>query len=366
MAPSKTSQVAAHFLQFRIQYSSIALLYYDYALTFPSEVRFMWGQKFRFSTVLYVFCRYAMIANVLYVLAVTGKFHSASRASVNHQLAVSCDAVYIFDGVLSVLGRAAVIATLTGRTYAVFGCSRLVLILLGTLGLACIVLDVMHVPGLRCVGSSTNRLSPSERCLSQIRCTNRLSWSLLALASDLLSILMRVFELLAAVLTTVRSLLEFRIGRTWKFERGSFIIVIFNQGVIYIIFSTAFSVAAALLQFRAPSGSLFERLLNSLSLPLSCLLTARFLLQLREWQGKGSVVSARNNHDEIYTQQAETLSAFRAIEAFDVAVMDDFGDGNGPYTSHVHSSWGSTDSGTDMTRIDNGVMEMEHRLTVDE
>ncbi|KAL5496099.1 hypothetical protein ACEPAH_3016 [Sanghuangporus vaninii] len=176
---------------------------------------------------------------------------------------------------------------------------------------------------------------------------------------------MRVFELLAAVLTTVRSLLEFRIGRTWKFERGSFIIVIFNQGVIYIIFSTAFSVAAALLQFRAPSGSLFERLLNSLSLPLSCLLTARFLLQLREWQGKGSVVSARNNHDELYTQQAETLSAFRAIEAFDVAVMDDFGDGNGPYASPVHSGWGSADIGSSMTRIDNGVMEMEHRLTVD-
>ncbi|KAL5496100.1 hypothetical protein ACEPAH_3017 [Sanghuangporus vaninii] len=154
MAPSQTSQAAAHFLQFRIQYSSIALLYYDYALTLPSEVRFMWGQKFRFSTVLYVFCRYAMIANVLYVLAVTGKFHSASR----------CHSIEI----LFVLGRAAVIATLTGRTYAVFGCNRLVLVLLGALGLTCIVLDVMHVPGLRCVGSSTNRLYVNAVCYNNI------------------------------------------------------------------------------------------------------------------------------------------------------------------------------------------------------
>ncbi|OCB90928.1 hypothetical protein A7U60_g1838 [Sanghuangporus baumii] len=219
---------------------------------------------------------------------------------------------------------------------------------------------------------------------------------------------MRVFELLAAVLTTVRSLLEFRIGRTWKFERGSFIIVIFNQGLLssisivdkhldgkllllarrchlynlldsFLRRSCLIAVSRPFWIFVRASPELTEStvrhyhhlLLWRLEMDyfnnrLSCLLTARFLLQLREWQGKGSVVSARNNHDELYTQQAETLSEFRAIGAFDVVVMDDFGDGNGPYASPVHSGWGSADSGASMTRIDNGVMEMEHRLTVDE
>ncbi|KAF8981993.1 hypothetical protein BDQ17DRAFT_1193397, partial [Cyathus striatus] len=61
------------FAHFCIQYSSITLLYYDYFLTFSKEVRYIWKAKFRLSTILYVFCRYAMVANVIYVLAISGK-----------------------------------------------------------------------------------------------------------------------------------------------------------------------------------------------------------------------------------------------------------------------------------------------------
>ncbi|KAL5525444.1 hypothetical protein ACEPAF_9314 [Sanghuangporus sanghuang] len=135
------SKAAAHFLQFRIQYSSIAFLYYDYALTFPAEVKYIWRRKLKTSTLLYICCRYALAANVLYVLAQMGKLGS-------------CDAWYKIIGVISVLGRAAVIAALTGRTYAVYSCNRVILALLAALGITCIVLDFMHVPGLRCKGSS--------------------------------------------------------------------------------------------------------------------------------------------------------------------------------------------------------------------
>ncbi|KAL5520177.1 hypothetical protein ACEPAG_9390 [Sanghuangporus baumii] len=130
------SKAAAHFLQFRIQYSSIAFLYYDYALTFPAEVKYMWKRKWKISTLLYICCRYALAANVLYVLAQMGKLGAR------------------IIGVISVLGRAAVIVALTGRTYAVYSCNRVILALLAALGITCVVLDVMHVPGLRCKGSS--------------------------------------------------------------------------------------------------------------------------------------------------------------------------------------------------------------------
>ncbi|KAG7444421.1 uncharacterized protein BT62DRAFT_241895 [Guyanagaster necrorhizus] len=89
MSPTYTADAATHFLQFRIQYSSIgnvcphtgnsltpiflALLYYDYIPTFPMEVKYMWGSKFRLSTILYICCRYALIANVLYLLAIAEK-----------------------------------------------------------------------------------------------------------------------------------------------------------------------------------------------------------------------------------------------------------------------------------------------------
>ncbi len=37
------------------------------------EVKYMWGSKFKLSTVLYICCRYALVANVLYLLAIAKK-----------------------------------------------------------------------------------------------------------------------------------------------------------------------------------------------------------------------------------------------------------------------------------------------------
>ncbi|THH29049.1 hypothetical protein EUX98_g5149 [Antrodiella citrinella] len=51
------------------------------------EVKYIWKDKFRLSTVLYIFCRYALVANVLYILAISGKLtdkydrSSSSKAS---------------------------------------------------------------------------------------------------------------------------------------------------------------------------------------------------------------------------------------------------------------------------------------------
>lgn len=59
-----------------------ALLYYDYALTFPDEIKYIWKDKFRLSTVLYICCRYAMVANVLYLLAISGKLTSEVRCFI--------------------------------------------------------------------------------------------------------------------------------------------------------------------------------------------------------------------------------------------------------------------------------------------
>lgn len=60
-------------------------------------VKYIWGKKFRLTTLAYILCRYSLIANVMYVLAQM------------HKLGDTCDAWYKFDGVISVLGRAALI-----------------------------------------------------------------------------------------------------------------------------------------------------------------------------------------------------------------------------------------------------------------
>ncbi|PBK86648.1 hypothetical protein ARMGADRAFT_940293, partial [Armillaria gallica] len=275
------------FLQFRIQYSSIALLYYDYALTFPMEVKYMWGSKFKLSTVLYICCRYALIANVLYLLAIAKKLGARVLPFF-----VACDMWYKIIGALSVIGRAAVIVTFTGHTYAIFARSKIILIYLVAIGLACIILDIMHVPGLRCVV-----FSPADL---------------------LLSVLMVVFEYSSAILRTIRIIQAFRVNGPWKAQRRGFIYLIFEQGQLYhndkpsVV--SLFTTAAVILN----SVGFFQRLLNALTLPLSSLLTARYLLRLRAWEDQHSIVVSGNRG--IATQQTHTME-FRAL-----SVIDEFGE----------------------------------------
>ncbi|TCD61729.1 hypothetical protein EIP91_007996, partial [Steccherinum ochraceum] len=263
------SKAATHYLQYDIQWSSLALLYYDYALTFPMEVQYLWRDKFRLSTILYVFCRYALVANVLYLLAISDKLTDEVRdrllsTSMLILKSHSCNSWYKFLGALSVLGRAAVIITFTGRVYAVWSQNQYILAYLSILGLACIALDITHVPGLRCVGSSSIPIgTPLQRY-----------------ANHLLSILMATFEFSAVVLTAVRCVQSFRAGSaTWGSERGGLLYVIFEQGVLIM---SAFTIATVVLIYRGSSG-FWQRLLNALTLPLSGLLTARFLLHVRRW-----------------------------------------------------------------------------------
>ena len=106
---------------------------------------------------LYIMCRYALLANVLYLLAIAHMLGGPS----------SCDVVYKVIGVVSVLGRAAVFCepsqftsapqipslnipssvTFLARVYVVWAKNKLILGFLGTLALTCFVLDVVrHAP----------------------------------------------------------------------------------------------------------------------------------------------------------------------------------------------------------------------------
>ena len=59
---------------------SAALLYYDYILTFRSEFHYIWrGGILKMSTLLYALSRYAMVANVLYLLAFSNRLGDAAR-----------------------------------------------------------------------------------------------------------------------------------------------------------------------------------------------------------------------------------------------------------------------------------------------
>ena len=123
-------------------------------MTFREEVKFIWrGNKRSLLVALYILCRYALLANVLYLLAISGKFGGSS----------SCDAAYKIIGVVSVLGRAAVICehvkssvqrclkflhravTFLARVYVVCARNKLILCGLGTIAVTIVVLDAVSL-----------------------------------------------------------------------------------------------------------------------------------------------------------------------------------------------------------------------------
>ncbi|KAM6495285.1 hypothetical protein JOM56_009908 [Amanita muscaria] len=125
-----------------------ALLFYDYTLTFPDEMKYIWGSKLSLSTFLYIGCRYALVANVIYMLAYLNIIHD--RVSLGWLLV--CDIGYKICGVLGIIGRASVLSVWGLRTYALYNGSKVILVWFVSLGLACLISDVVHAAGNRCNG----------------------------------------------------------------------------------------------------------------------------------------------------------------------------------------------------------------------
>ncbi|KAJ3876792.1 hypothetical protein F5051DRAFT_410420, partial [Lentinula edodes] len=242
------NMAGTNYLEFEMQYASIALIWYDWVLMFPMEVKYIWGSRIRVSTIVYILCHYALLANVLYLLA------------ISRMLDQSCNTWYKIIGALSVLGRAAIIFSFTARAYAVWGRKRMIFVYLASVGIICVGLDIAHVPGLQCEGPSS-----------------------IPIATDLLSILTVVFEFSSAVLISVRCIQTFQDRRRSSNNESikGFWILTFQQGIFYFSFMSVFTTTSVILNFRAPAG-FYQRLLNALTLPLSGLLTSRFILHLRK------------------------------------------------------------------------------------
>ncbi|KAF8229909.1 hypothetical protein L208DRAFT_1363512 [Tricholoma matsutake] len=290
-------------LQFYIQWASIALLYYDHALTFGMEVKYVWNARFRMSTFLYICCRYALVANIIYLLTISTKLGIRIFSS-------SCEAGYMISGSLSVLGRAAVIIIWTARTYAVFGRNRVILAFFAAIGLTCIILDVWHVPVLRCTG---NAPYPVYR---------------------LLGILMVVFEACSVILNTFRTIQTLRIGGPWKSQKQGLIYLLLEHGAYLanIRFSVVmgFTIAALVLNFVS-SGGFFQRLLNAFTLPISGMITARFLLHLRMWEANNSLIASINPSRPIPLEFAAN-----STERGTRSLVDEFGEDPVQHAQQMH------------------------------
>jgi hypothetical protein len=71
---------------------TMALLWYDYTLTWTHEVQYFWTKRFTLSTALYIPGRYGMVTNVLYTLALADKLPTmrVNFASLGMRLFLPC------------------------------------------------------------------------------------------------------------------------------------------------------------------------------------------------------------------------------------------------------------------------------------
>ncbi|KAF9457145.1 hypothetical protein BDZ94DRAFT_1241003 [Collybia nuda] len=223
---------STNFTQLNIQYASIvnpraftlvvALIYYDYALTFGWEVQYIWGGKFRPSTLFYVCARYSLFVNVLFLVSIIDK-----NSPQPYNTAVMW-------GTRSVVPSAYWAAPVwTARTYVVYDSNKLILAYFSTLGLACIALDIVDVPSASCKDTSN-------------------------MASTLVAGLMCLFELSTALCTGVRTFQSLMVDDPTLAPRKGLLRLLLEQGLFLI----------PIPNFYIPSqGGFFQRLLNALTLP---------------------------------------------------------------------------------------------------
>ncbi|KAF9457146.1 hypothetical protein BDZ94DRAFT_264615 [Collybia nuda] len=237
------------FVQFNIQYASIALVYHDYALTFGWEIKYIWGERFRPSTLFYICTRYSLFANILFLVSIIDKTSPQLRCRIQDLLYFQC--------------------IRPGFSNCGLDCKNI-----------CNLQQEQNCPSLF-LERRPNMHSP-RYCA----CTfGRVPRELERVMSTALAGLMCLFEISVALCTSVRTIQALLLNDRALTPKGGMVYLLLEQGIAYFITVTCFTVAAFILSLRAPGG-FFQRLLNALTLPISCLMTARFLLHLRRWEHK--------------------------------------------------------------------------------
>ncbi|TFK26023.1 hypothetical protein FA15DRAFT_667863 [Coprinopsis marcescibilis] len=234
------------------QFCTLSLIWYDYALTLRQEVEMVWDYPWRFSTVLYVFCRVPLVATPVFLLGLRER-----------ESGLRCDVAVRVHSALLVFGHFGVAAMWGLRTIAIWNRDKVVIAVLVILGTPGLVLLAIRVPYIECEDMYGFRIS--------------------AVAYIAVSFLV-VHEWCAYGLGTLRAWRTFGPpGRPWtKAGASSLYRLMFSQGLMYMASIISLSILVATLHSVA-SGAI-ARVASSTLLPFSGMVTARFILKLRAWE----------------------------------------------------------------------------------
>ncbi|KAJ4479609.1 hypothetical protein C8J55DRAFT_429355 [Lentinula edodes] len=107
----------------------IAFLYWDHLITFPDEVQYLWKRSMGWSTALFFFNRYfAALGNIVVTVSLFSSGLTESVTTSTDNASISCRPFHLFREILLVLTQVIVCILLTIRIYALYHCSRRMLI----------------------------------------------------------------------------------------------------------------------------------------------------------------------------------------------------------------------------------------------
>ncbi|TFK19501.1 hypothetical protein FA15DRAFT_674387, partial [Coprinopsis marcescibilis] len=289
--------------EYSIQAASVVLLYYDYVLTLPDEIQYIWANitTRKTTTFLYLCCRYALAANLIHLLGKT------------EGITMSCTTINRSAGILAIFGHIGVMSVWALRTCAICNGTRAVPIILGVLGAS--------ILGLRIGGEVVSHCPTTSSRSGQVG---------IAVAA-----LMFVFEMSAFTLAAMRVWRSVRHeGGFGRNPRQSINYIILSQGFLYIAAVLGLTVISAILNLKTWGG--ISRPLNSLKLPLSALLTARFLLALRSWESKSRAHSTMTGSTGISFQNQAINRTGARTTRFDTTHTGEFSIGTLSTDEHRH------------------------------
>ncbi|PAV19251.1 hypothetical protein PNOK_0418400 [Pyrrhoderma noxium] len=164
-------------------------------------------------------------------------------------------------------------------------------------GRAAVIMDSLQVPWKKC---SPDTLSLSGLTVLLTTIIRDLEANDLLTAGSLLSIMMTVFEALVAALTVRCSIQLLHVGNTWGINRHHLSTLVLKQGLSYFFLTAIFTISSVVLNFREQRGSFAQHFPNALVLPVSCILTTRFILRLKEWKDRDVI------HDTLVISESQS------------------------------------------------------------
>ncbi|THU97756.1 hypothetical protein K435DRAFT_965285 [Dendrothele bispora CBS 962.96] len=137
---SDASSIRAQREEGYLHLCAIVILYWDHIITFPSEVEFVWKHPISKGSILFFLNRYfSSLGNIVVTYGLFSSNLSPSR----------CNHLHLFREILLVITQLIVCVLLTLRTWALYACSRRVLIfimccVLTVAAMACLVIFYGH------------------------------------------------------------------------------------------------------------------------------------------------------------------------------------------------------------------------------